>query len=441
MNLERDLPPWLKRILIRVGTPVGVTRHNWTLLETMSRPWWLYRSAGRIPAIKIKQMPPNPVTDVDIEICERLIVAFAAAAGEGGSNGKPDGGLWAWIWENHHRRLGEALKRGYAPDLACLLASMFREDFASGIEHGGPICDLESWLGSRIQSRKGLDALVSLGEALGVVPVENPEQGRAGIAFDDGITSLIASIDQALGIHMDAPNVGAPFGLAIDERLMTLEMPELIYAGMRLNQAIQAQLPLTHCESVSVVEIGGGYGGMGYWFLQMCPQIASYTIVDLPTIGVLQGYYLAKVLGPTRVSFFGEPSAQVRLVPNHSLTHVETPFDVLVNKDSMPEMPHSAMVQYLEWARSNCAGFFYSYNQETTADFRGEAQGIVANEMSKVGGFDRVRRDHSWLRRGYSEEVYVRSDGAGGLGRESSLLASASHAQHQPQRVGDEQQT
>jgi hypothetical protein len=412
MNLDTDLPAWLRRALTRIGTPVGVTRHNWTLFETMSRPWWLYRSGGRIPTTAITQLPPNPVTDADIAICERLIAAFTAAVDEGAdARGRPDRGLWAWIWDNHHRRLAEALERGDPRYLGGLLAGMFREDFASGIELGGPISDLESRLGSRIQSRKALDVLVSLAEALGVVPVENPEQGRAGIAFDDGLAQLVANIEQALGIYMDAPNVGAPFGLTVNERLITFETPELIYAAMRLDQAMGMHLQSTIGASPTVVEIGGGYGGLCYWFLHTRPDIARYTIVDLPTVSMLQGYFLAKALGPEQVSLLGEPPAQVRLIPNFALSQVETPYDVLVNKDSMPEMPLDTMVGYLEWARVNCAGLFYSYNQETAADILGQTQGIVSKEIKKVGGFDCIRRDHSWLRRGYAEEIYIRSAG------------------------------
>jgi hypothetical protein len=408
MNLDTDLPPWLRRALTRAGTPFGVTRHNWTLFETMSRPWWLYRAHGRVPAAGIKQLPPKPVTDADVAICERLIAAFNVMLQEGGqTHGRPDHGLWAWIWDKHHRRLAEALERGDPRHLASLLASMFREDFAAGIGHGGPVSDLESWLGSRIQGRKGLDALVSLAEALGVVPVENPEQGRAGVAFDAGIAQLVASVDTSLGLRIDTPNVGAPFGLAVEERLITLETPELLYAAMRLDQATRMYLHASAAKRPSIVEIGGGYGGMCYWLMRMRPDVARYTIVDLPTVSVLQGYFLAEALGPAAVSFLGEPPAQVTLVPNFALSHVDTPFDVLVNKDSMPEMPRDVMIGYLEWARSNCTGFFYSYNQETAAEILGHTQGIVSKEIKTVGGFECVRRDHSWLRRGYAEEIYV----------------------------------
>ena len=49
----------------------------------------------------------------------------------------------------------------------------------------------------------------------------------------------------------------------------------------------------------------------------------------------------------------------------------------------------------------------YSYNQEVNADFLGEAQGVVHRATAALGCFERLRRDESWVRRGYVEEIYV----------------------------------
>jgi hypothetical protein len=406
--IEDHLSASLKRVLIGVGTPLGVTRHNWTLLEIMSRPWWFYRSGGRLPACKIVRRAPRSVTDADVALCERLLAAFASATSEDRAPGETRPGIWAWILNTHQRKLAETLERGDAHDLAHLLASMFQQEFVWGIAHGGHLRESESWLGSRILRLKSLDVLLSLAEAIGVSTVENPEQGHAGIAFTDGLGALVLRIDEALGFRVDAPDPGAPFGLAVDERVITLEAPEQIYAALRLDQAIRTHLPQSIGPSARIVEIGGGYGGVCYWFLRMRPKVMGYTIVDLPIMGVLQGYFLAQTLGPDAVSLLGEPPAKVTLLPDSALAEVETPFDVFVNKDSMPEMPYETMIDYLKWGRSNCEGIFYSYNQEATADFLGETQGLVSRAVEQIGGFSRIRRDASWLRRGYAEEIYAR---------------------------------
>ena len=376
----------------------------------MTRPWWFYRARGRVPICKVQRRPPNPVTEADIELCERLLVAFKASTSRGRPIGETHHGIWAWTLNTYQRQLAETLQHGDARDLAHLLASMFQQEFVWGIAHGGHIRDSGSRLGARILNLNSLDLLVSLAEALGVTPVENPEQGQAGIAFSEGVGELISQMERVLGFRIDAPDVGAPFGMAIDGRLLTLEAPDQIYGAVRLDQAIPVHLHHRLGDSPAIVEIGGGYGGMCYWFLLLRPDVTRYTIVDLPIMNVLQGYFLAQTLGSATVSFFGEPPAQVTLVPDSELAEVATPFDILVNQDSMPEMPHETMLSYLAWARSNCSGFFYSYNQEATADFLGQIQGIVSKGITQIGGFERIRRDQSWIRRGYAEEIYLPSD-------------------------------
>src|SRR6202041_2229540 len=99
------LPAWLKRILIGLGTPIGATRNNWTLLETISRPWWFYRSRGRVPTCKLERRLPKPITAADIALCERLLAAFTATIKKGYPAGETHRGIWAWTLDTHQRQL------------------------------------------------------------------------------------------------------------------------------------------------------------------------------------------------------------------------------------------------------------------------------------------------------------------------------------------------
>jgi len=81
--------------------------------------------------------------------------------------------------------------------------------------------------------------------------------------------------------------------------------------------------------------------------------------------------------------------------------------DVLLNENSMPEMPETAVEEYVRWAKRTVRGLFYSYNQEAYSPVEGELQVLVPAVVARVGGFTRYSRDISWLRRGYVEEVYL----------------------------------
>ncbi len=378
------------------------------MLGSIRRVEWLYRSKGRVPRGRIDRHDPLPAKTEELELCQRLIAAYSKAS-ERDRVTRSTEGMWSWIFDTCQRELAATLERGDAEALARLMASMFQRDFLLGLASGPLISHTHSKLASRIWCLKSFDMLVSLAEALSVVPVENPEQGSTGLAFEAGVGELLVRLERKLGFRLDFPDVGAPAGLAVEGRLITPDTPEQIYAAVRLDEAICLHLDrrADAANALRVVEIGGGDGGMCYWYLKRRDGVASYTIVDLPIVNVIQGYFLARALGPKRVSFHGEPPTQVKIAPDFALAEVESPFEVLVNKDSMPEMPRVTMMDYLEWGATNCEGLFYSYNQEVQAEVLGEAQGVVHEAIAEMGRFERLRRDESWVRRGYVEEIYV----------------------------------
>jgi hypothetical protein len=402
----------LRASAARAALRIGVTRAQWEVLKTMRRTDLLYRSRGSVPGAEVQWRRPAPVTAEDVALCERLIAAFRTARTR--DEFQAASGIWASIIDRHQRQLAATLERGDAHSLACLLAVLFRQDFMWGF--GGVAPDsvpAQSWspLGSRIFMLKLLDLLVSLGEALGVVPVENPEQGYVGhvdLRRAGAVEELLVELERVTGVTIAFPEIGAPYGMAVGGRLINPETSDHIYTAVRLGEATRLHLRERPESLLRIVEVGAGYGGVCYWFLRMRPEAARYTIVDLPIINVLQGYFLAKACGPAAVSLLGEPPAQIVILPDFALPEVETPYDALLNKDSMPEMPYDAMVTYLEWARVSCEGFVYSYNHEAKVPFEGHPQGRVSDATRQVGGFRRLRREQSWLRRGHVEEIYTR---------------------------------
>lgn len=370
-------------------------------VASFDRPQWLCRLGRAAPTGEELFRAPEPVTDADLALCRRLVAAYRRAQSEAPA----PAGMWSHtVFHERQRALAEALVAGAPRPLAELLGSMFRSDFVLGMapgsmgreRRGGPLARL-SWLIS-------MNKLVALAEALGTTRTENPEQGPTGAALRAGVDELIAGMEAELGLTLDFPRVGAAYGVVAGGRLITPETPDQVYGAARMRDAIAGYMASSD-EPARVVEIGGGYGGMAYWFVQMVD--ARYAIVDLPIVGVLQGYFLSQALGHDAVSLYGESPARVTIVPDHALASVQSPVDVVANKDSLPEIPLDAAVGYLEWAGSACRGLIYSNNQEGAAVFDGVEQNVVSELMQRVSGFTRVRRDASWLRRGYVEEVYV----------------------------------
>lgn len=405
-------------------------------IESFDHPAWLYRSRHAIPAANMCFREPRPVSEADLALCARLLLAYERAQ----ADAPRLGGMWSHaVFQERQRDLVEALDRGDVQPLAELLSSMFRADFVLGIAPGSLGLVRVPRLARRFTELAVTSKLVALAESRGAARVENPEQGAVGIALHDGLATLMDATEHALGISLDFPDVGAAYGLDAAGRLVTPDTPDQVYGAARLCDALAVHIAQRD-GPYSVVEIGAGYGGMAYWFLRMSDAALRYTIVDLPVVNVLQGYFLASALGSDQVSFYGETPERIAVLPGHALDSIAPRCDALVNKDSFPEIPPDAAREYLEWARSACAGIFYSYNQESATEFAGSAQTVVAELIAETGGFTRLRRDPSWLRRGYVEEIYVAtaatrarhtsaqlsSPSRGEIGRLSTVAASSS---------------
>ncbi|HWF51688.1 MAG TPA: putative sugar O-methyltransferase [Solirubrobacteraceae bacterium] len=391
---------WRLRFRNRLIAAIGLAR----TIETFDRPAWLYRGRRRIPAGERCFREPSPVSEPDLALCGRLIVAYRRAQ----VDARDAGGMWSHeIYRDRQRGLRSALEREQPAAVAELLASMFRSDFILGMAPGSLGVGRQPRALARLSYLATMNKLVALAESQATTLVENPEQGVVAVGLRDGIDSLIAGLEGSLGLPLDFPAVGAAYGVLAAGRLITPDTPDQVYAAARIRDVIRDNFSAHAAEPLRIVEIGAGYGGMAYWLMKLLDEAPRYAVVDLPIANVLQGYFLAQTLGHSQVSLYGEGPGAVTVLPGHALSVVETPFDVLLNKDSMPEIPRGALLDYLRWARGACTGIFYSYNQEAAAEFDGTAQNVVPQVLAELGGFSRKRRDASWLRRGYVEEVYA----------------------------------
>lgn len=371
-------------------------------LEAFARPAWLIRERSAVPSLDLVFRAARPIDESDEKLCQRLIRAYEQATGH---EPRP-GGMWAnsqFQWRQ--RDLASALSRGSGADLAELLGSMFRSDFVLGMALGSlGVKRTTPW--RRWFARLSiLSSLTALAESLGAVRMENAiYPGGARLPFTLGLEMMVDNVESALGVSLDFPPVGAPYGLCVAERLITDDSCDQVYAAARIRQAVANFLPDAD-ESLAILEIGGGYGGMAYWLTRMLP--CQYTIIDLPIVNVLQGYFLGKTIGPDSVSFYGEPARALAILPTHALAETSASVDVVANKDSMPEIPEAAALDYLRWIRANCSGLFYSYNQEAGAPTEDAKQNVVSEMIDDLGGFRRLRRDYAWARKGYVEEIYT----------------------------------
>lgn len=352
-------------------------------------------------------------TREDIAIAGRLIRAFRAATqGHDPTRSPEQRDLWTDI-ASRQTRFTSILRNGDDEELAQYLCNVSRQDAAIGITQGD-----EEY--ARILSDPAYrhflavmakDKLVSLAEAVGSLPLENPEQGEFAVHLHASSDEIVAGISQKLGIDIAPPDIdGGMFKLATEHGLFSERDANAIFTAWLLKRAMRG------LDAPRICEIGAGSGRVAYWSHRL--GAVSYTIVDLPRVNVVQGYYLLKSLPADRVRLYGEepasPSPLLTIWPDCALHQLpEARYDVVVNQDSMPEMSRAIVDEYLCWIRKSCQRLFVSINHENSSAYTQQLKHVnVPGAVAAIGGFELQDRYPYWLRQGYVVELY-RVSGSG----------------------------
>jgi len=328
----------------------------------------------------------------DVAIANRLLASYRAATARQAAR-QPD--LWTQIAQRQ-RGFEEVLTTGDAERLAQYLCNVSRHDASHGITQGEAaykrlrgVPPYRAFI-----ARMARDKLVSLAEAVGALPAENPEQGAYGKTVALGLGEIVDRISDQIGISITPPD--------IDGGLLKIDTGRGLF-GERDANAIYTAWLLKGLAPRSVCEIGGGSGRVAYWSRRL--GLAPYTLIDLPRTNVVQGYYLLKTL--PSVALYGESEpADVTVLPDHAIGEPPTRFDVVLNQDSFPEIAREVVDGYLAWIRAH-AERFVSINHENAPSGADGARQLNVHELLEgADGFELQQRWPYWLRRGYVVEIY-----------------------------------
>ncbi|MBV9858666.1 MAG: putative sugar O-methyltransferase [Alphaproteobacteria bacterium] len=117
----------------------------------------------------------------------------------------------------------------------------------------------------------------------------------------------------------------------------------------------------------NVLEIGGGYGALAYWFKTAFPH-CSYTIVDLPESLLFSSLYLRLSRPDLAMGWGVDPVPYgVRFVPNYMAQRLQEPVSLVINTLSMSEMSRLQVDTYLSLMKAHWLsgeGFFFEQNQD-----------------------------------------------------------------------------
>jgi hypothetical protein len=258
----------------------------------------------------------------------------------------------------------------------------------------------------RLTGTLHLDNLASLAEYLGILDLDSPEQGtRWTQNLHSDPPALISRISEKVGIPVVyTPVMNWSFGIKTKDGVFSGRDIAALYAALRLKSVAEN----FQIRSPRICEIGGGLGGTALYAHRL--GLDTYTIIDLPVIGVLQAYFLLRALPNVTIQLYGEPlnsHPAIRLLPTYAIADPQSEYDILFNQDSMPEMHSEYSLGYLRQARKHVRRAFLSINQEARGpQYAANVQTVVRDLVQQVGGYRPVYRFRHWLRAGYAEELY-----------------------------------
>jgi hypothetical protein len=304
------------------------------------------------------------------------------------------------------------LEQGNPEALAGYLCNMARHDATIGITQGIQEHDLIASNSDYAYFRRLLikDKLISFAEAVGAIGYECPEQGPWGEHLHSDLDNLLQTLEAHVGISLTPP--------PIDGGLLKIPAGEGLFHDRDLHAQFAAwSMRALVGPGAAVCEIGGGVGRCAYWAQQF--GLGQFTLIDLPHINVLQGYYLLKSLPWNHVQLFGETdgNARVRIWPNAAKDQVSTEeVEIVFNQDGLPEFHPIVALDYIAWSKRISRKWLYSINQESAAAYAQEfcapagegdtKQNVVGTLVAQSDGFQRTMRAPYWLRKGYASELF-----------------------------------
>lgn len=330
---------------------------------------------GRLPALV-----EAPVPAARPDAVATLRAAWLAAGGAEQLGGLPP----------HLLGLGEALARNDLDAVAGDLAAFGKAPVAQGILGGSrQHARAHSREFSERLARWTYDKLVSLAEAVGAMPLENPEGGRWAVNTLTDPAEIFASIETALGADLaPPPQIGGYLGVGVGRGLVLhMRMIDAIHAAWRLRQ-LSALLGVGI--DGWIVQIGGGAGLDAFYARRL--GLTGYRLFDTPLMNLLQNHVLAG-------SGLAQPLADLAGLQRGDV-------DLLFNADAAGVLCNPSVRDLLARAEALDIRHLLSINEEAGSS---EAP-AVATLIEEVGGWRRVSRHRHWLRAGFAEEHFIRTE-------------------------------
>lgn len=222
--------------------------------------------------------------------------------------------------------------------------------------------------------------------------VFNPEQPDPGHDFDE---TFVGELEGCLGVNIGIVPAYGMYGLETGGRFIHHKVACALPGFM----SIRRLLP----NGGVVIELGSGIGHLGHLISQV--ESIQYHTCDLGLASALHAGFAFQNFPPSSVWLDGEQNKGAR-INIHGAKFPDLKSDLVVNTDSLPEIPKPVAVNYLIDIQNslNSGGYFLSINHES---LRGQTtvRSIVESQCHSLRS---LYRSPCWHRDGYVEECWVK---------------------------------
>lgn len=188
---------------------------------------------------------------------------------------------------------------------------------------------------------------------------------------------------------LSAPIVGNPYGYSVDGVFVRACADYQHYYAHAISELGNSS------ERRVVLELGGGFGGLGFYLMRDHPNL-TYVDFDLPEAVALASYYLIRSLPNVPVRLYGEfdltkerlSEPGVLLLPSFEILKVpKSSVGISFNSYSLAEMSPATIQVYLNEISRVTKGYFLHVNHSTNAVLGADQFGVEQR------GFELMNRE------------------------------------------------
>lgn len=281
----------------------------------------------------------------DYALLERICAAYIKAIHHEPEEAFAPSGWWRLVAAGSLGPVTHALRTRNIPVLQAMYRNFFRDPCGAGLV-GLPVNMSRSYFDAEIKPNY---KRLFLGDTLHQFDLWEELTERQFTVLD-----------------LESPIIGNPFGIVIDGVFIKTGAGYQHFYARRISELLDCSLRRN-----VVAEIGGGYGGMAYYFIRD-NQGSTYIDFDVPETIALASYYLLRSFPKLKAILYGEEELTERtieesdiiLMPNFELSKLPSgSVNLSFNSHVLADMSVAAIRRYIDEILRTTSSFFLHLNR------------------------------------------------------------------------------